>query len=255
MKSKLAESVLFAGLDEAALALIEKSAQKHHVEKGQFIFFQNDLADRFYLVLSGKVRVFKTSPDGKEQILLMPGPGQSFGEAALFGEQAHPGSDEAVSNKIRVLPANGGVVHSTGRVYPANAVAAEDSELMTISREAFMNLVKTHPTLAVNMIARLSMLLHHLTHLVEQLSLEDVGTRLAGYILSLLPDHHSSGVVAITLTEKKMVLASLLGTIPETLSRAFARLSSSGAIAVDGQEVTVLDRKLLADIASGRKTG
>jgi CRP-like cAMP-binding protein len=224
MKSKLSESVLFAGLDEAALALIEKSAQTRKTSKGEFIFFQNDPADRFYLVLSGKVRVFKTSPDGKEQILLMPGPGQSFGEAALFAEG----------------------------VYPANAVAAEDSELMTISREAFMNLVKTHPTLAVNMIGRLSMLLHHLTHLVEQLSLEDVGTRLAGYILSLLPDDHRAGAVTITLTEKKMVLASLLGTIPETLSRAFARLTASGAIAVDGQEVTILDRKLLADIASGK---
>lgn len=226
MKRPLSESVLFSGIEPKELALIEKTAQTFKAEKGHFLFFQNDPADRFYVVLSGKIKVFKTAADGKEQILMMAGPGDSFGEAALFGE----------------------------RIYPATAEAAENSELIFFTRDAFMALIKKHPTLAVNLIARLSMLLHHLTRLVEQLSLEDVGTRLAGYIVGLLPDDRQTSPVTVVLTEKKMVLASLLGTIPETLSRAFSRLTGLGVISVDGQEITVHDPARLADIAAGQKS-
>jgi CRP/FNR family transcriptional regulator, dissimilatory nitrate respiration regulator len=225
MKSALSNSILFSGIEESEIKIIEKAAHKIRSAKGNYLFFQDDPAENFYLVISGKVKVFKTSPDGKEQILLMAGPGESFGEAALFAE----------------------------RKYPATAETIESGELFVFSREAFIGLVTRHPMLAMNMIARLSMLLHHLTKLVEQLSLEDVGTRLAGYIVELLPPEGEPGPQTIILSEKKMVLASLLGTIPETLSRALARLSGLGVISVEGQEITILDRPKLTEIASGKK--
>jgi CRP/FNR family transcriptional regulator len=116
-----------------------------------------------------------------------------------------------------------------------------------------MSLVHENPAIAVNMIARLSMLLHHLTRLIQRISLEDVSTRLAGYILNLLPDEISDDEVTVLLSEKKMVLASILGTIPETLSRAFAKLSQQKIISINGQKITVHDRRRLAEIASGEK--
>jgi len=124
--------------------------------------------------------------------------------------------------------------------------------LVYFTFKRFMTLIHENPTVAVNMIARLSMLLHHLTRLVQRLSLEDVVTRLAEYILDLLPPDQT-GEETITLDEKKMVLASILGTIPETLSRAFAGLAKTGAISIDGQTIVVHDRRRLADIAAGEK--
>ena len=224
VKKKLGDSILFAGLDAGDLRLVEQASQRLMADKGTFLFFQDDPADRFYVVLSGKVKIFKSSPDGKEQILLMAGPGDSFGEAALFAQ----------------------------KIYPAAALVVESGEIVYFMHDRFMALIHDRPTIAINMIARLAMLLHHLTRLVERLALEDVATRLAEYLLDLLPDENQADGT-VTLGEKKMVLASILGTIPETLSRAFAKLSKLGVISIDGQTIIVHDRRRLADIAAGEK--
>ena len=225
MRKKLADSILFSGLDDSDLALIEKTGNAVEVDKGQMIVFQGDPGEHFYLVLSGKVKVYKNSPDGKEQILLIAGPGDTFGEAALFAQTA----------------------------FPANAEAIEAGTLLSFSRDRFLGLIRQKPDLAINMIARLSMLLHHLTRLVQHLSLEDISTRLAGYIIELIPETETRDALTIILQEKKMILASILGTIPETLSRAFAKLSKLGLISVEGQEVTIKSRSKLAEFASGQK--
>jgi CRP/FNR family transcriptional regulator len=225
MQKKLDQSILFSGVDPATLDAIENAGRRQIAEKGTFLFFQGDPADRFYVVLSGKVKVSKTSPDGKEQILLMASPGDSFGEAALFAKTT----------------------------YPASAEVMAEAELVSFSYDNFMSLITDNPAVAVNMIGRLSMLLHHLTKLIQQLSLEDVSTRLAGYILGLMTSETPANEETVTLTEKKMVLASMLGTIPETLSRAFAALTKAGIIAIKGQEVSILDYTRLVDIANGEK--
>ena len=225
MKKSLADSILFSGVDAKSLRLIEQVGQPRTAEKDALLFLEGDPADRFYVVLSGKVKISKMSSDGKEQILLMAGPGDSFGEAALFIEGT----------------------------YPANAEVVETADLISFTHARFMNLIHENPSIAVNMIGRLSMLLHHLTRLIQRISLEDVSTRLAGYIIGLLPDEPGRPAETVILDEKKMILASILGTIPETLSRAFAKLSKLGVISIEGQKVVVHDRERLADIAAGEK--
>ncbi|MEE9442599.1 MAG: Crp/Fnr family transcriptional regulator [candidate division Zixibacteria bacterium] len=225
MQKALKDSILFSGIDAEELKLVEETGVKIKAAKGTFLFFQGDPGKKFYLVLSGKIKVHKNSPDGKEQILLMASPGDTFGEAALFARKN----------------------------YPANAEAIEDSTLMSFSRDKFLKLINEHPALAINMIARLSSLLHHLSRLVQQLSLEDISTRLAGYLLEFMPDYKPGEKPKITLAEKKMTLASILGTIPETLSRAFAKLTKIKVIEVSGQEITVNDPAQLEEIAAGKK--
>jgi CRP/FNR family transcriptional regulator, dissimilatory nitrate respiration regulator len=225
MESQLSASALFSGLTPKELAVVQQTGRKQQVDSGSFVFMEDDQADRFFLVLSGKVKILKTAPDGKEQILLLAGPGESFGEAALFA----------------------------GRRFPASAQAVVDSVILSFPRESFLGLIRQHPILALNMIAGLSMRLHHLTHLVQQLSLEDISTRLAGYLLDHLSSSPDQPVQMVRLSEKKMTLASILGTIPETLSRAFARLTRLGIIAVEGETVIIRDQKKLTDLASGRK--
>lgn len=196
--------------------------------KNQYLFFQDDAAERLFVVQSGRVRIFKTSPEGKEQVLMMAGPGDSFGEAAFF----------------------------SGGNYPATAMMEEEGHLISFPRVQFVQLIQDNSSLAMNMIARLSMLLHHLTRVIQRISLEDVNTRLAGYILGMaenIPEQADKAEKRIVLSEKKMLLASILGTIPETLSRSFARLSKLGVILVKGQAITILNMSKLIEIASGNK--
>ncbi len=230
MKIELSDSVLFSGLNPEELDLIEQIGHNQSCDKNQYLFFQDDPAERLYVVQSGRVRIFKTSPEGKEQVLMMAEPGDSFGEAAFF----------------------------SGGNYPAAAMMEEEGELISFSRVQFVSLMQDHSSLAMNMIARLSMLLHHLTRVIQGLSLEDVNTRLAGYILGMVESQPTStgdsGEKMVVLAEKKMLLASILGTIPETLSRSFARLSKQGIIAVKGQEIRILNLHKLIDISSGEKS-
>ncbi len=225
MKQLLAKAPLFSGLSVRELEIVEQTGQTFSVERGRFIFLEGDPADRFFLVLSGKIKIQKSSPQGKEQILLIAGPGDSFGEAALFA----------------------------GTSFPASAETIESARLIGFSRGSFLTLIKRHPVVAANMIAGLSLRLHHLTRLVQQISLEDISTRLAGYLMDRLKDSSDPDAAIVRLTEKKMVLASLLGTAPETLSRAFRRLSKLGIISVNRQQITIIDRRRLAEIADGKK--
>lgn len=221
MLAILSKSQLFSHLDERSLQEISSAAGMRGVSKSEIIFHEGDIAQAFFIVASGKVKIFKLSPDGKEQILMIVSAGNSFAEAALF---------------------------SGGR-YPASAQALDDSELIVISRDKFVRLLGKNPDLAVNLIARLSELLRKMTSLVEELSLTDVTTRLAHRIVSMVQDKETRSRPIVTLVEKKTVLASQLGTIPETLSRSFARLSKEKVIAIDGARIEILDLKKLRELA------
>lgn len=220
MRQYLKQSQLFAQLDDKSLDEVAAAASLKHAAKNELIFYQGDIAHAFFVVAAGKVKVFKMSPDGKEQILLIANAGDSFAEAALF---------------------------SGGR-FPASAQALEDSELIVISRERFVALIEKNPDIAVNLIARLAGLLRKMTSLVEELSLTDVTTRLAHYLADQVEPSHS-GPVTIQLEEKKGVLAAQLGTIPETLSRSFARLVKEKMIAMDGAEIRILDIDRMRELA------
>jgi CRP-like cAMP-binding protein len=220
MQRILSESQLFSGLDERSLDKVSEAAVLRKAVKQEMIFFEGETAEAIFIVGKGKVKIFKMSQDGKEQILMIAGPGDTFAEAALFG----------------------------GNKYPASAQALEDSEVAMISRERFVALLGENPDLAVNLIARLSGLLRKLASLVEKLSLTDVTARLAHHLLDQIGEA-ANPQPTITLTEKKTVLASILGTVPETLSRSLARLTREQVISVDGPSVKILDMKKLRELA------
>lgn len=216
-------SQLFTGMDKDSLAEIETATSKKHAERGEILFYDGDPATSFYVVGSGKVKVFKLSPDGKEQILMIAGPGDTFAEAAIFND---------------------------GR-YPASAEAIEASELLVVNRERFILLLGKNPKMAFSLIARLCQLLRKLAALVEELSLTDVTTRVAHYLVTQAESATGAAEgndVTLTLPEKKTVLASQLGTIPETLSRSLSRLSKEGMIEVDGPRIHIKDVRRLREL-------
>ena len=189
--------------------------------RGQPIFSEGDEGNGFYAVISGRVKIFKLSPEGKEQILHIFGPGEPFGEAAVFA----------------------------GKKFPANAEALEESRVFFFPRPAFIELVGKNPTLALNMMAVLSVRLRRLTNLVEDLSLKEVPGRLAAYLLLL--SEKNKKAVKVELEVSKNQLASLLGTIPETLSRILTRMTREKLIKTDGKKIDIVNRKALEELASG----
>ena len=224
LTDQIAAIPLFQGFSRGEYEDLAMIVVDQVIRKGQTIFEEGNEGSGFYVVLSGRVKVFKLSPDGKEQILHIFGAGEPFGEAAVFA----------------------------GEKFPANAEALEESRVFFFPRLAFVELIGQNPSLALNMLAVLSRRLRKLASLVEDLSLKEVPGRLAAYLLYL--SEVKKGGVEVQLDVSKNQLASLLGTIPETLSRILAKLSREGFIKSTGpRQIQLLDRKGLKELASGER--
>ncbi|MDR2017979.1 MAG: Crp/Fnr family transcriptional regulator [Syntrophobacterales bacterium] len=214
---------LFSGLPESQIGELSKIAETSTYKKGEGIFSEGDSADGLYILFTGLVKVYKLSMEGKEQILHIIGPGEPFGEVAVF----------------------------LGASFPAYAEALEESKTVFFPRTAFVRLITKDPYLAMNMLAVFSQRLKYFTRLIEDLSLKEVPQRFASY---LLYGNEETEKTHIQLNITKGQLASLLGTIPETLSRILAKMASENLITVQGRKITVLDRPTLEDIVSGKRS-
>lgn len=216
----LANVPLFQGLDKGQLQKLAAIVGDQKYSRGQTIFTEGDEGIGFYVVISGRVKIFKLGADGKEQILHVFSSGEPFAEAAVF----------------------------VGARFPAHALALEASRIFFFPRQAFTVLIQENPALAMNMMAALSLRLKKFAHLIESLSLKEVPGRLAVHLL-LLAAEQERDEIRLDLT--KSHLASLLGTIPETLSRILTKMNKLGLIASNGPAITILDRKALESLASG----
>jgi CRP/FNR family transcriptional regulator, dissimilatory nitrate respiration regulator len=213
----LETTALFQGLDLNERAAVAQLIHKKTYARGESIFFEDDDADGFYLVGAGQVKVFKMNPMGKEHILHIFGPGEPVGEVPVFSNQP----------------------------FPASAEAIVESSLYFFPRKEFVALIEKNPSIALNMLAVLSKRLRQFAAQIENLSLKEVPARLAGYLLYTADEQEQGDVVKLPVSKGQ--LASLLGTIPETLSRIFAKLSEEGLIQVEGRQITILDREGLQD--------
>ena len=211
---------IFNGLPDDQLSAVKQIAVEKKVNKGEILFSEGDEGKGFFVIAEGRLKVFKVSPEGKEQILHILGPGQPFGEASVFA----------------------------GHKFPANAQALETSRVFFLPRSDIVNLIAANPSLALNMLAVMSKKLRQFSIQIENLSLKEMPARLASYLIYLAEEQGIDDV--ITLRISKGQLASILGTIPETLSRIFAKLSGQNLIRVDGKKITLLDRSGLEDLAA-----
>lgn len=220
---QIARLPLFQGLERKHYENLAMILVDQVFKKGEDIFFEDDEGTGFYVIISGRVKIFKLSAEGKEQILHIFGPGEPFGEAAVF----------------------------TGRRFPANAQAMEETRAFFFPRAEFIELIRKDPSLALNMLAVLSQRLRRFSILIENLSLKEVPGRLAAHLLYL--SEKEKGSTLLTLEISKNQLASLLGTIPETLSRILARMEKEKLIKSEGKCITILNRQRLEEISWGEK--
>ncbi|MCL2458792.1 MAG: Crp/Fnr family transcriptional regulator [Desulfobulbus sp.] len=207
----LAASLLFNGLPPEQLQKITGIVVGKQYPKGTPIFHEGDPGIGFYLVASGKVKIFKMSFDGKEQILHIFGPGEPFGEVPVF----------------------------YGTPFPANATTLVDTKLYFFPRAEFVALVAATPSLALNMLAVLALRLRRFAAQIESLSLKEAPGRLASHLRYLMDEQKRRDKVVLDIPKGQ--LASLLGTSAETLSRIFSKMTDDGLIRVEGKTIVILD--------------
>jgi len=217
----MGQSTLFKGLGPEELAQLERISEPRQYDKGDLLFGEGKEGVGFYVVLSGQVKVFKMSFDGREQILHILGPGDPLGEVPVFA----------------------------GMNYPANAQALSKSALYFFPRQKLIELYRESPSLAMNMLAVLSRRLREFTVLIENLSLKEIPQRLATYLVHQQSLKPVSSRVKLSVT--KGVLSNILGTSQETLSRVLGKMSQEGLIEVQGKEIIILDMERLRSLADG----
>ncbi|NQU74936.1 MAG: Crp/Fnr family transcriptional regulator [Planctomycetes bacterium] len=220
--SQIAEAVrkvpLFSALGEAGLEKLLGTCRTENFPAGSQVFSPSQQAECFYVILAGKVKLYKLSGKGNEQILHLYGPGQTFGEAVMWA----------------------------GVCYPAFAEVLTDAALLVVSRRALKSLIEKNADLALAMLAGMSAKLRQFNELIEQLSLKEVPARLAKILLELPA---SPGTNTVVLNQTKRQLAAQIGTVAETLSRSFKKLTASGLIKVNGSQITIIDPEGLAEWA------
>jgi len=203
---------LFAGLPPADLQNIAACCAVKNLEKGDYLFHEGEPARGFYVVQRGAVNVHRVTAAGKEQVIHVFRAGDSFAEAAL----------------------------ATATGYPADARVLEPTQVLLVQKDGILALLKRQPELALRMLSSMSSHLRVLVGQLEDLTLKDVETRLANWLVKRCPNAQSEAPVKIELTMTKRVLAAELGTVSETFSRTLAKFRRQKLLAVKGRTVTVL---------------
>jgi CRP/FNR family transcriptional regulator, dissimilatory nitrate respiration regulator len=203
---------LFAGLPPPDLEKIADVSAVKSFEKDDYLFHEGDAATGFYIIQRGAVNIHRVNAAGKEQIIHVFRAGESFAEAAL----------------------------ATPTGYPADARALEPTQVLLVQKDGMLALLKQQPELGLRMLGSMSAHLRVLIGQIEDLTLKDVETRLANWLVKRCPNPQGERPVKIELTMTKRVLAAELGTVSETFSRTLAKFRAQKLIAVKGRAVTVL---------------
>ena len=203
---------LFAGLSPEELQQIVVVTSVKQLTKGDYLFHEGDAARGFYIVQTGAVNVHRVNAAGKEQVIHVFRAGESFAEATLASEKG----------------------------YPADARAIEPSQVLLIQKEGFLTLLRRQPELAIRMLGAMSTHLRVIVGQLDDLTLKDIETRLANWLIKRCPDRESTKPARIELKTTKRVLAAELGTVSETFSRTLAKFRADGLLAVKGNAFTVL---------------
>ena len=215
MVSALGAASLFSNLSPEELRLLAAHAVRKSYMQGELLFSEGDACKGLHIIVSGKLRIFKSSASGREQVLAVEGPGGSVAELPVFD----------------------------GAPYPASVSAAEDSQILFISRNDFLSFCLAHPEVALKMLAVVGARLRRLVGIIEELSFATVRQRLASLLVRLAQTEgkRTGEGIEIQLPGTHQELAHQLGTVRELVSRNLMRLQAEGLVQVEARNITVLD--------------
>lgn len=208
---------LLKGLEDAFLRELAQGARWREYSEGEIVVLEGEAAASLYYLQRGWLKVVKTSPSGREQILRFLEPGDTFNEIGVF----------------------------TDRPNPATAIALEPAGIWLIRRSDLNRLLSEHPTFSRHVIANMAERMMYLVDLVTDLSLRPVMGRLARLLVESAVDDVLHRPGWYTQSE----LAARLGTVPDVVQRALRSLANDGLISVDRQRIRILDRAALVDLA------
>ncbi len=215
----LANVPIFSGLTESELGFLAQRAVSRHYSPGEMVFGEGEPCSGLYVVESGNVRIFKSSPNGREQVLSIDGPGNSIAEIPVFD----------------------------GGTYPASGAAVDDVTLLFVSKQDFNALCLAHPQVPLKVLRVVGARLRRLVGIIEELSFTTVRHRLASYLwrLAQKSGKRTAEGVEVTLPITNQELAAQIGTVRELVSRNLSRLQAEGMLKTDGRNVLIYDLKTL----------
>ena len=207
----------FAELGPQEMGRVAAMVVECGFDRGEVIFLEGRRCEGVYLVASGQVRIYKVSPEGREQVLLVAGPGETFNEVPVFD----------------------------GGPNPATAEALEPTVLYLVPRDDLLALAAEYPAIGKGIMRVFASHLRHLTSLVEDLSFRNVRSRVAKALLKW-EDQQVSGRVTPRLTHKQ--IAALAGTAREVVGRVVKSLEDQGALTIEHGHIARVDREKLIDV-------
>lgn len=209
----LRQSHLFGTLSSNDIEAVAAVCSIRSLSKGENLFREGMKAEGFYVMQKGAVSIYRLTADGREQIICVFRPPDSFGEATL----------------------------ATLESYPANAVALEASQVIAVSKTGFRDLIRRNPDMSLHMLGAMSLHLRHLVESLQSMKGRQIEHRLAEWLLRESPGASLNCPVEVVLPVTKKVLAGQLGVTSETLSRTLARFRDEKILTVNGPRIQILD--------------
>ena len=221
----LERTALLSNLSQQELQLLAARTVRKHLSEGELLFSEGEPCAGLHIIAQGKVRIFKTSVGGREQVLALNGPGESVAELPVFD----------------------------GGPYPASAMAVEDTEIAFISRRDFHAYCLEHPEVALKVLTFVGVRLRRLVGIIEELSFTTIRQRLISALLKLAQTEgkKTERGIEFQLPATHQELASQLGTVRELISRNLMRLQAEGLLEVDARQIVVKDMNGLSALIEG----
>jgi CRP-like cAMP-binding protein len=217
--SALSRTNLFGGVADAALFELAASSRERHLARGQVLFSAGDKADGLFVVVSGVLRAFRQTREGREQTIHVEGPGATLAEVPVFD----------------------------GGPYPSTVQAEEDSVVLFVSQQSIRLFLTKNPEAALAALAVLARRLRRVSGLAAQLALKDVAQRLAAMLAeeAVSQAGELKDGISFSLSSPHQSIAARLGSVREVITRQLRKLIDDAVISVHGHRITVLDATTL----------
>ena len=215
---------LFQGVSSEKIRLLAEQATYRKFKSGEMVIGETYPIRSFYVVISGQLKLYRSSAEGKEQTLQLLGPGDPFGLCTAFATDS----------------------------FPASAMAIEEAAVLLIPGTVMEETARQEPALLFNIIQILSQRLKDSMALIESLALKEIPGRLASFLRHSLSKDTTNKNTAVELMISQRELAKILGATPEALSRALRKMANEGILSTAGRVITILDHKALEQLAEGK---
>ena len=219
LASVLEKTALFGNLSPAEIEHLAARTTRKLFSAGELLFSEGEPCQGLHIIARGKVRIFKTSMSGREQVLAVNTQGESVAELPVFD----------------------------GGPYPASAAAIDDTEIAFISRRDFQAYCMEHPAVALKVLSVVGSRLRRLVGIIEELSFTTIRQRLISTLVKLAQSSgkQTSRGLEFLLPGSHQELANQLGTVRELISRNLMRLQAEGLLEVDARQIVVRDLKAM----------